>query len=181
MVTDSTTGCVGRDTVVVGLDTVSPTLALPAAELLTCARDSIDLTSLTDPGQEPLQYTWSTTDGTIPGSNDGPGIRTGTPGQYRLLLESTDNGCLTERTIRVNEDRTDPVAEAGPDLALDCRDRQLPPNPGRLGRCRQFYLPVDRCHGGSHRRRRRTTPGTDRGGSFPPHDHQRGQRLQRNG
>lgn len=118
IVTDPGNGC--RDTLLfsVAADIELPVVAVQPVLPLTCER-SMTLLSTTNPLPAAYQSTWLDP----AGANIATGVNSVTvtaTGEYRLLVENTENGCQSELVLSVPIDTVPPVVRiAEPDF-LDC-------------------------------------------------------------
>jgi gliding motility-associated-like protein len=79
-------------------------------------------------GVEPTtgyQYQWSTSNGTITGSNDSPSLMVSSAGIYDLLLTDSNNGCQNTIAVFVETDTVVPIVEVLPYEKLDCGQTEL--------------------------------------------------------
>ena len=119
-VTDTSSGCVSSDTVLVDQNIADPQIVSVTADDLSCANNSTDLSIVaTSPsGVQNLRL-----------EIDGPGLSADTntlslvltrPGVYTIVVVDTLNGCSAMESITVNADSDFPRADAGPDQELNC-------------------------------------------------------------
>lgn len=105
-VTNSTTGCTQKDTVLITHDTITPNVSLPTGPfVLTCIDTSVTLngTSTT----VPTSFYWNKFNGGIypnPATID-------SIGQYFLVVTNTRNGCKDSNFVMVTENRVSPDIE----------------------------------------------------------------------
>jgi gliding motility-associated-like protein len=88
---------------------------------LNCDIESLVLTAEASP-LGPYDYSWETPNGNIVGGNTDELIEADAPGTYTVEITNTDNGCSIADTVIVTEDIEPPVADAGPDGAVNCMD-----------------------------------------------------------
>ncbi len=120
-VTDTTTGCSVRDTVVV-YAAVKPGISLSAMDMLvTCETDTVPIeVTISPPGTYDIQ--WTTDQGQIvPGSETQPMALVTAGGWYFVEVINPTNSCGTIDSIFVDENISMPVADAGADQYLDCQ------------------------------------------------------------
>lgn len=102
-VTETLTGCFQRDTVFIGIDTITPDVIMPAGPfVLTCSVDSIN-----------LEGNSSTLNITDYWNKQGGGIYTNpfyadTIGQYYYVVINNINGCRDSSSVVVTENRISP-------------------------------------------------------------------------
>lgn len=118
--TDASNGCSAMASVVVPADTAAPVARIAPPLPLTCARQTTGLDASASIGQMPLIALWSTTTGQIVTGHQTLTPDVSAPGLYTLLLTNGPNGCTSSATVLVQEDRTPPPADAGPDQTLYC-------------------------------------------------------------
>ena len=114
-------GCTDTDTVQVAADTVAPVADAGPDRTLTCGFPTDTLggaATSTGPG---LSYQWHTLDGHFLGPNDQPQVAVDSGGLYWLVVTDTTNGCTEADTALVTALFDAPLADAGPDLFLDCQ------------------------------------------------------------
>ncbi|MFN0216643.1 MAG: hypothetical protein ACKVT2_20480 [Saprospiraceae bacterium] len=120
LVTNTINGCTATNDVLVNTTVVLPTALAGADGLLTCANPSAVLNgagSSTGPNFQPF---WT-----------GPGINAGNqnqisptvtvPGTYILRITDSNNSCINQDTVVVDENVAVPDADAGPDRILNCQ------------------------------------------------------------
>jgi hypothetical protein len=98
MVTDSITGCMGADTIMVGID-IAPSFTL-GADVTVCS--GVNAT-FNGPANSNYLYTWSSGDTTM-------SITTGTGGSYDLTVTDSTNGCMDMDTVMLTENPLPPLA-----------------------------------------------------------------------
>ncbi len=117
--TDSLTGCIATDTVLVEQSTDVPVLSLSTPDPLTCTQSS---TAIVASFQTTLSYQWSyigTGVGILSGASSSS-ILAGSAGTYTLVITDTGNSCTNQYTVIVQQSTTLPTANAGPTLVLSC-------------------------------------------------------------
>jgi gliding motility-associated-like protein len=114
--TDTANGCTSTDTVVVNVNRAFPVAALLAPDTLTCLRTEVMLDGSGSTPAGLLRFEWSApAQATQPGS-----ATTSQSGTVSLMVERTDNFCRDTMSITVVQDTLSPVADAGPDVVLNC-------------------------------------------------------------
>ena len=118
-VTESEGNCTDSDTVIITQDIREPMITVSPDDTIDCNVRALRLTGslLNDNGRMRVQW-------------QGPGINAGnetslTPsvnigGTYTLTVTDTANGCFVTDTVRIFEEFDPPIADAGPDLAINC-------------------------------------------------------------
>lgn len=104
VVTDSTTGCIGGDTILVGIN-AAPSFTL-GADATVCAGTQV---SFSGPAGS-YDYQWSNGDSVIT-------ITTGTAGTYELAVTDQINGCASSDTVMLTVNAV-PVVALGADTTL---------------------------------------------------------------
>ncbi len=107
-VTDNVSGCVGRDTILVGIN-AAPSFTL-GSDVTVCQGTQV---SFSGPGGQ-FDYAWSTLDSTI-------SITTGTAGSYDLAVTDTVNGCTSMDTVNLSVNPV-PVVALGSDTSVCSAD-----------------------------------------------------------
>jgi hypothetical protein len=105
-VTNTSTGCTQKDTVLISQDTITPNVSLPAGTfILTCIDTNITLNGSST--TIPTSLYWNKFNGGIyanPANVD-------SIGQYFLVVTNTRNGCKDSNFVMVTENRTAPDIE----------------------------------------------------------------------
>jgi len=119
-VINAANGCSGFSTVMVGYDTIPPIVDIMDGPTLDCNINSAMLDASNSSTGSEFTYEWNTFDGNITS-----GAMTMTPtvnggGVYVLLLQNTDNSCITTGTVIVTMDTIPPLADPGLDTTLQC-------------------------------------------------------------
>ena len=96
-VTDTTNGCVGTDTILVGVN-AAPNFSL-GSDVTVCAGTQV---TFSGPGGQ-YEYDWNTMDTT-------QSIVADTSGNYELLVTDTVNGCFNRDTVMLSVNPLPPVA-----------------------------------------------------------------------
>lgn len=117
-VTDTLTGCIGSDELVVGMDTISPKSSIVPAVKLTCKKNTTEVKTAFD--NTNWAYAWSTLNGNIISGNTTNDIIVDKTGTYQVIITDSKNGCSSIISTIVGEDKTLPVIDAGPEKMLTC-------------------------------------------------------------
>ncbi len=125
VVTNTATGCSAQLDIIVGEDRLPPLIDLPPADTLRCGQDSLDQPPSVIPALD-ASFLWSTLDGILLSPPTDPQPRVGGPGTYNLIVEFNQNGCRDTASINLSR-HPDPIADAGPDLSIDCLNDSLLP------------------------------------------------------
>ena len=119
-VTDETTGCTARDSVQVVADDDVPAIDIGAAEgALTC-RDTILTLNPGGTPAEHISYAWTTTGGNILSGAGTPSVVIDAPGNYRLTVTDTLNGCSGTDAVTISSRTDPPVINVAPPAVLNC-------------------------------------------------------------
>ena len=117
-ITNTTTGCISKDTVQVNLNNTAPTANAGADNVLTCSSpNGITLTGSGTPAN--ITFLWSGQG--IGGNNatlQNPTVTV--PDTYTLQVTDPVNGCTATDQVVVTQDANLPAANAGVDLELNC-------------------------------------------------------------
>ena len=117
-VTNTHTGCVNSNEVVVNQSVETPIVAITPPDTLTCAVTEISLMGSSDVGR--VTYAWSTVDGSIVSGSANPVAVVNTAGTYTLTVTDTINGCASSVDVQVVEDITSPLASIASPDTLTC-------------------------------------------------------------
>lgn len=120
-VTDPSNGCTAQASYTVALDTLSPTVILSEPDVLNCKVDTVAMSSSGYDTTAPLNFSWATSNGQLPGPTDAPQAAATAPGWYTLTVTNTANGCASTHGISVFQDTVTPVATIAPPDTIDCQ------------------------------------------------------------
>ena len=123
-VTNDTTGCVARDTIIVTEPSLPGASAGPDM-VYTCDMDTVTLNGMGTSDEGTITYTWSAITDTVSivaGEENlqNPGA-TG-PGFYQVEIGILETGCSARDTVEVFDGRIFPSADGGPDREVSCSD-----------------------------------------------------------
>jgi len=119
-VTDTLTGCIMTDEVVVTEDTTSDLfVASGDADQLTCGQTSIILNATASEGEN-IIFKWTTEDGNIVIGGNSLTPTIDQPGQYILTAQDTTTGCMAVSSINISQNISLPTVSAGDNQILDC-------------------------------------------------------------
>jgi gliding motility-associated-like protein/uncharacterized repeat protein (TIGR01451 family) len=113
--------CLGFDSVMVMQDASIPNATANPQEQLDCKTYALQLDGSGSASGPDIQYTWSTLDGNIQSGANTPTPTVNQPGTYTLEVRNTSNNCFSTTSVLVL-DTIAPIADAGPDIILDCND-----------------------------------------------------------
>lgn len=125
LVTNTQNGCTATDQVLVGQDIVEPSLALEDPEIINCYNPEIILNASGSATGTQYSYLWTTSDGNIVQGDSTLQPEVNAPGDYTLVIENQNNGCITSTTVSVLEDVSIPLVDAGLAQTLDCSVNSL--------------------------------------------------------
>ncbi|MEM6965234.1 MAG: T9SS type A sorting domain-containing protein [Bacteroidota bacterium] len=118
-VTDVVTGCTNSEVACVAPVNNLPNVSIvPSSVFIDCVNSTVTLDGSASSTGSNFVYEWSN-DADIIISTD-LSINVDMAGVYTLLVTNTDNGCSVASSITVAENTVMPVADAGPDISLDC-------------------------------------------------------------
>lgn len=125
LVTNIQNGCTATDQVLVTQDVSQPSVAIETPEILNCTltEQSIDATGSSQGAD--FSYNWTTNNGMITAGAATLQPTINAPGIYNLLIVNTDNGCISNQDIEVNQDITQPVITAATPDTLTCAVNSL--------------------------------------------------------
>lgn len=121
-VTNTTNFCTSTDSLLVTEDIVAPQLTIAEPAALTCVVRSVILMGQTDLDPAGGGIEWTTSNGVlISGANTlTPSVIS--PGTYRLVLTSSENGCVSVDEVEVAENVAVPVIDLVENVDLGCTE-----------------------------------------------------------
>ncbi|MBK8555042.1 MAG: gliding motility-associated C-terminal domain-containing protein [Lewinellaceae bacterium] len=123
-ITNTTNSCISTDTVVVTENTALPTVSAGSDQNLDCATLQVTLDGAGSSAGPNIQYLWSGAGITL-GSDTLQSPSVSLPGNYTLVVTDMVNGCTAQDLVVINQDITNPVASAGPNITLTCAQAML--------------------------------------------------------
>ncbi len=120
-ITNFTNGCFAFDTIIVEENTQLPEIEIIQPSSLNCIDTIIQIDATNSSLGNEFDYQWI--------SVSGDGIQSGAstlmptinlPGEYVLIIENTENGCVDSSSVTVNSNTTLPIAAAGEAEDLNC-------------------------------------------------------------
>lgn len=120
IITDLTNGCTDSENIVISEDLAAPIASIVPPGQIDCNNPVLLMTGSNNGAGGNINVTWTTVGGNILSGANTYVPLIDQPGTYTLTLENPDNGCTDETTVTITEDTTPPVADAGPDLTIDC-------------------------------------------------------------
>nr|MBS0036855.1 gliding motility-associated C-terminal domain-containing protein [Saprospiraceae bacterium] len=115
-------GCSNNDSVWVGENFGVPDIVIDQEGILDCVNDSVILIPQVSPDGFDLEFMWQTSGGEILSDIEAESISVGAEGMYYLQVTNLDNHCVITDSIFVPNIADLPIANAGPDKVLNCRD-----------------------------------------------------------
>ncbi|MEM1121291.1 MAG: choice-of-anchor V domain-containing protein [Bacteroidota bacterium] len=110
-VTDTVSGCTNSASIMVVVDTTTPTVVVGATEQLLCAGANLIINGMASGGTN-FAYSWSTSDGSIASDEDSATVAIDSAGLFELMVINEDNGCATTASVMV-------TSVESPTIALD--------------------------------------------------------------
>ncbi|MFN4081744.1 MAG: gliding motility-associated C-terminal domain-containing protein, partial [Saprospiraceae bacterium] len=121
--TQLSNGCTAQSFVQVQADQNPPIVSIAPPEVLNCLTSSVALQASAQ-ATGPLSYAWATPNGLIDGDPQSPTAQVSGPGDYYLTVVNSANGCSASAMVVVQRDITPPLAKAGPDGVLHCKQTE---------------------------------------------------------
>jgi gliding motility-associated-like protein len=118
-VTNTQNGCTETADVVVTDLSQNPD-AVAMADPITCVVNQITIDGSGSSTGPNYTYQWTTTDGNIVSGSNQLNPTVDEPGTYTLVVEDTNTGCDNMVSVTVGLDTISPMANAGPDMMLNC-------------------------------------------------------------
>lgn len=125
-VLNTTNGCRETATVSVVDNRIYPNILILNPQIVTCRNPTIELDASSSSNGSNFTYQWTAINGGIITS----GANTLNPtvsknGVYQLVITNTTNACTSTATTIVNQDKTLPSANAGPNKLLTCTNNSV--------------------------------------------------------
>ncbi|MCB0684770.1 MAG: PKD domain-containing protein, partial [Saprospiraceae bacterium] len=117
--TDLGNGCTAGDTTVVQLDANAPVADAGPNAQLTCSVFEVTLDGSGSSSGPDIQLSWQDPNGQPIGQTSV--VDVDLPGIYSLTVTNTANNCSSISTVAVTIDTLSPMADAGPNLTLNCQ------------------------------------------------------------
>lgn len=117
-VTDTDTGCSNFSAITVFEDVAPPFVVISSSGTINCAVGSVILDGVGSSSGANIIYEWIDNSGTIIGTD--MTMIVNSTGTYTLTVIDNTNGCTSSQSVIVTEDFTSPIADAGPDMILNC-------------------------------------------------------------
>jgi hypothetical protein len=119
-VRDTINGCISLDSIFVIRNLDLPEFSISPPDTLSCKLTTIQLFAQYDTQWQNISFEWTTPNGNF---SAGEGTLTpivDKPGEYILRIQNTANGCTDSIMVRVEENITPPLADAGFDGIIPC-------------------------------------------------------------
>ncbi|MCB0624958.1 MAG: hypothetical protein KDC43_13855, partial [Saprospiraceae bacterium] len=87
---------------------------------LTCTVSAVILDGSSSSGGPNFSYQWTTPNGNILSGANTPAPLVNEPGTYTLTITNLTNGCTASASTNVTVDSAVPMANAGPDMEINC-------------------------------------------------------------
>ncbi|MAT55729.1 MAG: hypothetical protein CMN32_14730 [Saprospirales bacterium] len=113
-------GCMATATVTILSNTTPPIAEAGPSMNITCTNSTVQLDGTGSSTGAEFAYLWTTSDGLIISGANTLNPTVGSIGTYTLTVTNTNNGCTSSDNTSVGINVTPPVADAGPDMELDC-------------------------------------------------------------
>jgi gliding motility-associated-like protein len=123
--TDTSTGCVVMDSVLVPSNTVLPMVEAGDPLVLSCGQTSATLSGIGSSEGMPYTYQWSSSNGSVLSGGTSLSPVVGSAGLYLLEVTDSRNGCSALDSVAISSDvNLPPIQIAMPDT-LDCAQTSL--------------------------------------------------------
>lgn len=99
-ITDLSTGCISTQTMVVNVTTIPPVVQVATPAIISCATNTIALNGTGSSTGAGINYSWTTSGGTIASGANTLNAVASAPGTYSLTVTDTNTGC-TSTTVTV--------------------------------------------------------------------------------
>ncbi|MFK8165755.1 MAG: T9SS type B sorting domain-containing protein [Lewinella sp.] len=138
---DPITGCRLDTFYAIGIDTITPSVAVSGNELLNCVVPNLNLLADTNQlNRDDLEYTWTGT--CLPGPVSGPVLALDCPGTVTLTVRNIASGCSNDTTFTVVQDLAPSIlslAPAAPPLSCYFPQRTLNASGSSSSNGQEFY------------------------------------------
>ncbi len=119
-VTNTDSGCLSTDEVIVSIDTSIPNVEITAPSVLNCNNTTLVLDGCASSG-DGNSYEWTFMNNTI---GTDCSVDVSAEGEYTLIVTSS-NGCSSSSTVMVESDFTTPIVTIDTSNNLDCANPQV--------------------------------------------------------
>lgn len=119
--TDQRNGCTADTSFIIGIDTVPPVADAGPPGSVSCTVLSVVVGGNATSVGPSITYQWSSSPGgAFVGPTNTPFVSVEAAATYYLLVTNQSNGCTALDSTIISNNANPPVANAGPDLVLDC-------------------------------------------------------------
>ena len=118
--TSLATGCTVTERFAVAADTTRPVARIEEPDTLRCFPPVGVLDARGSTGAHGLAFEWRTGSPDVLAGRLTPLLRTAGGGAYTVVVRDEVNGCIDSASVVLFEERTPPIADAGPDRQIDC-------------------------------------------------------------
>lgn len=123
LVTDNSNGCTSSDIITVTVSDDIPVITASPDLDFKCSTTSFVLNATSNVDPSDATYTWTPfNNGVIDGTSTGNTITVTAPGRYVVEVINSANGCKAFEEVIVNDIRSTPHVDAGPDALMLCSD-----------------------------------------------------------
>lgn len=125
MILDTTNQCSETATVVIEEDKSVSNATLPESLAFLCTNETLTITPTIAEDTQNITIEWSSLNGSIISPLDQLSIEVGTPGQYFIRLINNLNGCQTNDSLVVIDNRASPAVAELTDRMLGCNNESI--------------------------------------------------------
>lgn len=126
LVKNNTNGCSQTASVTVNDNRIYPTININTPQVVTCKNPNVQIDASSSSNGAGYTYLWKpVTNGVIVSGGTTLSPTVNTNGVYELVITNTANSCSSSQTIIVNQDKTTPTANAGPNKLLTCTNKSV--------------------------------------------------------
>ena len=125
MITNTGTGCVSTDEVVITSNFTIPTADAGATDELNCTQIIATLDGNGSSLGANYIYQWTTSNGNIATGDNTLNPEINMPGDYQILVTDLINGCTSAESVLISQNTTPPNADAGIANDLTCTDESF--------------------------------------------------------
>ncbi|MFK8009713.1 MAG: choice-of-anchor L domain-containing protein [Saprospiraceae bacterium] len=122
MITNTVTGCVSTDEVMITSNFTEPTADAGATDELNCTETFATLDGNGSSLGANFIYQWTTSNGNIVTGDNTLNPEINMPGDYQILVTDLVNGCTAIESVFISQNITPPIADAGLANDLTCID-----------------------------------------------------------
>lgn len=124
--TDTSNGCIDSTSVNIGSDFAIPNVDAGPDDSLSCTELSVMIGGNGTSSGPDFTYEWTASPGgSFLDPTDQPIVSVNEPASYLLTVTDTTNGCTSSDFTIIIRNEIPPVADAGPDLVLNCTDTSV--------------------------------------------------------